>query len=280
MAEKLSVAILAKNAEAHFDRCLRSIAWADEIVVVDGHSTDRTCEIARAYGAKVYTKTFEGFPAERQFAIDHSTHDWVLSLDTDMIVPPALALEIQSLLAQGPCHDAYLMRCLNHFIGQEIRHCSWFDYRFLRFFNKRSGKYDLSMKVLDHFQCRGSIGRLHEYLVHHQTESLEEYLQKMVRLFAPLTVDEYQMRGVRIARWNMPWYFVARPFLTFLHKYFWKRGFLDGTAGFLISLNSAILYYVIFSILWDRQRGAPSYAFERYLPAVIPFPEDPYGKRR
>ncbi len=279
MGERLSVAILSKNAEAHFELCLRSIAWADEIVVVDGHSTDRTCEIARAYGAKVFQKTFEGFPAERQFAIDHTTHDWVLSLDTDMIVPPALAEEIQHLLKTGARHDAYLLRCLNHFLGREIRHCSWFDHRFLRLFNKRTGAYDLSMRALDHFQCRGSIGRLNAYLVHHQTESLEEYLRKMTRLFAPLTAEEYEVKGVRLAWWNMPWYFVVRPLLAFLHKYVWKRGFLDGTAGFLISLNSAILYYFTFSIIWDRQRGLPRYAFDRYLPAS-PTPQERHASLR
>ena len=280
MPERLSVVILAKNAESHFERCLQSVKWADEIVVVDGHSTDKTCDIARAYGATVYLKTFEGFPAERQFAIDHTTHDWVLSLDTDMIVPPELAAEIQQLLVDGPRRDAYLMRCLNHFVGREIRHCSWFDHRFLRLFNKRTGAYDLSMKVLDHFQCRGSIGRLRGHLIHHQTESLEEYLQKMMRLFAPLTAHEYQVMGVRIAWWNMPWYFVMRPFLTFIHKYIWKLGILDGTAGFVISLNSAILYYAIFIILWDRQRGVPQYDFNRYLPNAATTARKSHGAGR
>lgn len=272
--EKLSVAILAKNAADHMEHCLQSVGWADEIVVIDGHSTDRTREIARAYHAKVYEKDFESFPAERAYALEQTTHDWILSVDTDMIVPPPLAEEIQALLAQGPDCDGYWMRCLNHFLGREIRHCSWFDYRFLRLFNKRKGGYDLSKRVLDQFICTGRTGRLTQYLVHHQTESLEEYLKKMTRQFAPMTAEEYRAMGVRIAWWNVPWYFLLRPWLIFLYKYLWKRGFLDGVPGLVICLNSAIGYYLAFSILWDRQQGTPQYGLERYLPRHLPAPAD------
>jgi len=263
---RLSVAIIAKNAADHLDNCLRSVAWADEIVLVDGHSTDRTREIAKSYGAKVFEKDFESFPAERAYALQQTSHDWILSVDADMIVPEPLAREIQTLLDRGPDCNAYYMRCLNHFLGREIRHCSWFDHRFLRLFNKRTGAYDLSMSVLDQFVCTGPAGRLEHHLVHHQTESLEQYLHKMTRQFAPLTANEYIRKGVRIAWWNVPWYFFVRPGLIFLYKYVWKQGFLDGMPGLLICLNSAIQYYFIFTIIWDRQQGWPDYHLERYLP--------------
>ena len=264
MAEKLSVAILAKNAEQHIAQCLESVKWADEIIILDGHSTDRTREIARDFGAKLLEKDFEGFPAERQYVMEHATHDWILSLDTDMIVPTELADEIKNLLARVPECDAYLMRCLNHFLGREIRHCSWFDHRFLRFFNRKTGSYKLSDKILDHFQCKGRIGKLEHFLVHHQTESMEQYLQKMTRMFAPLTADEYMAQGVRIRYWNMPWYFCIRPSRIFLYKYFWKLGFLDGIPGLIICVNSAILYFFIFTIIWDRQKGIPNYNLNKY----------------
>jgi glycosyltransferase involved in cell wall biosynthesis len=265
MGEKLSVAMIAKNAEQHIGLCLSSVTWADEIVLLDGYSSDRTREIAETSGAKVIKKDFESFPAERQHVLTHTSNKWVLSLDADMIVPPPLAKEIQNLLAGGPECDGYLMRCLNHFLGREIRHCSWFDHRFLRLFNKQRGSYDLSMKVLDPFICEGKVGKLKNYIVHHQTESLEEYLKKMTRLFAPYTADEYLNKGVRIRWWNIPWYFAFRPALAFAYKYIWKRGFLDGLPGFVICLNSAVLYYFIFSIVWDRQKGEPTYHLERYL---------------
>lgn len=266
MGEKLSVAIMAKNAAEHIGLCLGSVSWADEIVLLDGHSTDGTREIAARFGAAILQKDFVSFPADRQYLLDHTSHDWVLSLDADMIVPPPLAREIRDLLARGPDCDGYRMRCLNHFLGREIRHCSWFDYRFLRLFNKRRGGYDLSKKVLDHFLCTGVAGRLTHHLIHHQTESLEEYLQKMTRLFAPYTAEEYMAKGVRVTWWNAGWYFGLRPCLTFAYKYVWKCGFLDGLPGLLICLNSAIGYYFAFSILWDRQRGKPVYHLERYLP--------------
>ena len=265
MKSGLSVALIAKNASAHIGMCLRSVTWADEIVLLDGHSTDTTREIARSFGAKVIEKDFESFPVERQYVLDHTTHNWVLSLDADMIVPPPLAREIQEVLAKGPGYDAYRMRCLNHFLGRAIKHCSWFDYRFLRLFDKQKGAYDLSKRVLDPFICTGKVGKLKNYLVHHQTESLEEYLQKLTMRYTPLTADEYALKGVRIMWWNIPWYFGLKPWLVFFYKYFLKRGFLDGVPGFIICLNSAILYYLIFSVMWDRQRGKPNYQLDQYL---------------
>ena len=266
MKERLSVAVITKNAENHIARCLQSVTWADEIVVLDGHSTDRTAEIAHSFGAIVLAKDFESFPAERTYVLRHTSNNWVLSLDADMIVPPLLATEIRDLLAAGPQCDAYLMRCLNHFLGKAIWHCSWFDYRFLRLFDKRRGAYDLSFKVLDHFQTTGTVGRLKHWLVHHQTETLEAYLKKMMHVFAPLTAEEYHLKGIRVHWWNMPWYFGIKPLLIFAHKYVLRGGVLDGVAGFIICLNSAILYYVVYSILWDRQNGRPAYRLERYLP--------------
>ncbi len=264
MKTKLSIALLSKNSESHIANCLNSVKWADEIVVLDGHSSDRTREIAAQFGAKVLEKDFDSFPAQRQYVMEQCGNDWILSLDTDMIVPTTLANEIQALMERGPDCDAYLMRCLNHFLGKEIKHCSWFDFRFLRLFNRKSGSYDLNDKILDSFACRGEIGKLNNFLVHHQTESLEEYLQKMTRLFAPLTADEYISKGIKIRAWNMPWYFTIRPALIFLYKYFWKRGFMDGIPGFIICVNSAILYYLIFTIIWNRQKGKPTYHLEQY----------------
>jgi SAM-dependent methyltransferase/glycosyltransferase involved in cell wall biosynthesis len=258
--------MIAKDAAQHIANALQSVQWADEIVLLDGHSTDDTREIAQRYGVRVIQKDFESFPAERQYVLKHTTHDWVFELDADMIVPDPLAQEIQALLRDGPSCDGYRMRCLNHFLGREIRHSSWFDCKFLRLFNKRKGSYDLTLRVLDHFQCRGAVGTLQHFLVHHQTESLELYLSKMVRSYAPLTADEYIGKGVRIRPANMPWYFLIRPGLTFVYKYIVKRGFLDGIPGLLICLNSAMLYYCVFTIIWDRQRGAPDYRLERYLP--------------
>lgn len=274
MREPLSVALIAKNAAAHIDKCLRSVTWADEIVLLDGHSTDHTREVARSFGAKVLEKDFESFPAERKFVLEQTSYNWVLSLDADMIVPQALAQEIQELLTSGPDCNGYRMRCLNHFLGREIRHCSWFDYRFLRLFDKRKGAYDLRTKVLDHFVCTGRVGKLRNFLVHHQTETLEEYVHKLAHRYAPLTADEYITKGVRIRWWNIPWYFLVRPWLIFGYKYLYKRGFLDGIPGLIICINSAILYYFVFSILWDRQMGRPEYRFDRYLS------ENPGGPHR
>jgi len=264
MQNKISVALITKNEENYLARCLESVKWADEIVLLDGFSTDRTIEIAKTFDVKIFQKEFESFPKERQYILEKTTYDWVLSIDADMIVPPQLGKEIRKVIREEPGYDAYKMRCLNHFLGIEVRHCSWFNYRFLRLFDKTKGHYDLSLMVLDPFICEGTVGKLENYLVHHQTESLEEYLKKMTALFTPLTADEYIDKGIEMKKVNIPWYLLLKPTLVFFHKYIIEKGFLDGLPGLIICLNSAVLYYFIYSVIWDRQKGIPEYNLEKY----------------
>lgn len=255
--EKLSVAIITKNEERNIGRCLESLKWADEIVVLDGYSTDKTVEICRKYTDKIYQKEFETFPREREYILKRTSYKWVLSVDSDMYFPSEICEEIKDMLKQVPKYDAYLMKGLTIFLGSEIRHCSWYDPRYLRLFNKEKGYYDLSLKVLDVFKTYGKVGKLKNHFIHYGGESFAAYFVKMART-ASLTAEEYQTKGVKIRHYNWIWYFGFKPLLAFLHKYIIKRGFLDGIVGFLVCVNSAISYYAPLAILWDRQRKASS----------------------
>lgn len=251
--EKLSVAIITKNNQDVIGRCLESLQWADEIVVLDGYSTDRTVEICRRFTDKVYQKEFESFPAERDYVLKRTSYSWILSADADMVFPSEFCEEVRHVL-EAPGHDGYLARGLTTFLGREIRHCGWFDRRYLRLFNKEKGGYDLTLSVLDLFTVRtGNVGQLRHHFLHVPAEPFIDYFGKIAR-YAQLTAREYRAKGVRIRPANCWWYLIAKPVAVFLDKYVLKRGFLDGIPGLLVCLNSAISYYCSYAALWDMQR--------------------------
>jgi len=251
--EKLSVALITKNEESTIANCLESLKWADEIVVLDGFSTDKTVEICKRYTDKIYQKKFESFPHERQFVLEKTSHKWVLSVDADMVFPQAICEEIQEILRSEIKVDAFLTAGLTVFLNKEVRYCSWFDKRYTRFFNKEKGSYDLNYSVLDVFQIKGPKGKMKNFFYHYAKEDFIDYFGKIKRI-SYLTALEYKMKGVKINSLNVVYYLLIKPILIFFYKYFYKRGFLDGTVGLIVCINSAISYFVAFAALWDIQR--------------------------
>src|SRR5471032_2761918 len=134
----LSVAIVTLNEEAALVRTLASVAWAEEIVVVDSGSTDRTVEIARSYGARVIEREWPGFAAQKNFAIEQCTGTWVLSLDADEELTPELQLEIQTLVASDPALDAFYLKRRNYFLGRWIRHGGFYPDAKLRLLRREA----------------------------------------------------------------------------------------------------------------------------------------------
>ncbi|OGR80206.1 MAG: hypothetical protein A2X32_06075 [Elusimicrobia bacterium GWC2_64_44] len=249
---KLSVAIITRNEAANIGRCLDSLKWADEIVVLDGFSTDGTAEVCRKYTEKIYQKKFESFPVERDHVLRKTSNSWVLSVDADMYFPPELCAEIRAAVESGR-HDAFLMRGLTVFIGGEIRHCGWFDPTYLRLFNKEKGGYNLKERFLDSFAPSGSVGKLENHFIHYGGDDFSEYFGK-IRRYSYLTALEYGDKGVRINGANCAYYFIMKPMLIFGYKYIYKMGFLDGVQGLLVCLLSACTYFSAYATLWDQQR--------------------------
>lgn len=251
---KLSVALITKNEEAVIGRCLESLKWADEIVILDGCSTDRTLEIGKKYTDKIYQKEFESFPKERAYVLGKTSHKWILSVDSDMYFPNEICTEIKELLKTDIDYDAFLMKGLTIFLGQEIKHCGWYDLRYLRLFNKEKGSYDVTtLTVLDPFKVNGKIGSLKNHFLHYGGDSFVDYFGKIKR-YSYLTALEYNNKGLKITSLNAIFYLFFKPLLIFFYKYIYKRGFLDRIPGLLVCINSAISYYVAYSTLWDIQR--------------------------
>jgi glycosyltransferase involved in cell wall biosynthesis len=223
----LSVAIITLNEEANLARTLRSVAWADEIVVVDSGSTDRTLEIAREHGAKIFSQEWRGFGAQKNFALRQCTSDWILSLDADEEVSPELIHRIQSLLQGAPEFEAYSVARRNLFLGNWLRHGGMYPDRKLRLIRNGAAWFS-ERPVHEDIQYSGDVGELSGDLIHHAYATIADYLEHLRR---------YSSLGAEMVTPHSGLWFVAQtllnPYATFFYNYFLRGGFLDGRAGFL-----------------------------------------------
>jgi glycosyltransferase involved in cell wall biosynthesis len=228
----VSVVILTHNEEEKIGAALASVAWADELLVADSSSTDRTSEIAAQFGATVLQIPFTGFGALRQAATAHARHPWVFSLDADERCPPALRDEILRTVADPAAADAYLVPRLNTFLGRQIRHGGWFpDYRQPQLFRRNRLTYRENDLVHEGYEVHGCVGRLREPLEQIPYRDLSEAIQKMDR-YTSLNARQHHARGRR----SGPFAAVAHGAWAFAKSYVFQRGILDGQAGFVVAL--------------------------------------------
>ena len=246
----LSVVIITLNEEANLGRTLQSVAWADEIVVVDSGSTDRTREIAESFHAKFYTEAWRGFAAQKNFAISKVSSDWILSLDADEEVEPALAEEIRTVLAANPSAAGFWIPRKNFFLGRWIRHGGFYPDPKLRLFRRGAGQFE-DRTVHEDLCLNGSTAKLKGHLLHHAYPTLDSYLDHMNR---------YSSLGAQMATTQGPRGFsfvdiVIRPRLTFFYNYILRGGFLDGREGLLLHLYHAEYVSWKYAKAWERGRG-------------------------
>ena len=229
----LSVIIITKNEAARLGACLASVQFADEIIVLDGCSTDATAEIARAHGAQVHqAPDWPGFGPQKNRALALATKPWVLSIDADECVTPELQAEIVRTLAQ-PHYDGYHIARLSEFCGKKIRHSGWWPDYVLRLFRRELGAFD---NVLVHEQVlvRGRVGKLKFWLVHFPFDDLSALIAKTNRYSS----DAAQMmarKGKRVGVFGL----ITHSVWTFIRIYVLRRGFLDGRHGFVLAATAA-----------------------------------------
>ncbi len=233
MRIRLSVAIITLNEERNLAECLASVAFADEIVVVDGGSQDRTCEIARAAGARVIEATdWPGFGVQKNRAIDACSGDWVLSIDADERVPQELREEIQTAL-RNSTFDVYEMPRSSYYCGRFMRHSGWWPDYVRRLFRRGTARFS-SAPVHESLQTDGKIGRLRSPLEHWSFRTMEQVLHK-VNHYSSLSAPIVLQRGRRPTVMTA----VVHGFSAFFRTYFLKRGFLDGSHGFMLAVSNA-----------------------------------------
>jgi glycosyltransferase involved in cell wall biosynthesis len=235
MGKTLSVAIITKNEEANLPRTLQSVRWADEIIIIDSGSTDRTAEIARSFGAKFVQKDWHGFGKQKNLAIEHCASDWVLSLDADEVVSEALAKEIKALLNTTPEVEAYFVPRQNLFLGRWIKHGGYYPDPKLRLFRKGAAWFE-ERAVHETMQYSGPTRTLRGSLIHHAYPTLENYIEHMNR-YSTLGAEQALAKNKISRSWPaFLWNVVLNPAATFLYNYFFRLGFLDGREGLLLNL--------------------------------------------
>ena len=248
---KLSVYVIAYNDEPNMRACLESVAWADELIVVDSHSTDATEKISREFTDKVFQHEFKGFGQLRNEAVAHTTHDWVFSLDTDERATPEIRDEIRWTLERGPEADAYFVPRRNYFLGRWIRHCGWYpDYRQPQLFRKSRMRYREEL-VHEGFELEGRAGYLKAHILQYPFRDIDHYLTKMDR-YSDLMARQMVEQGRRFRTHQL----VTHPLFTFLKMYLGRAGFLDGMPGLILSGLYAYYTFVKYAKLWERCRAS------------------------
>jgi glycosyltransferase involved in cell wall biosynthesis len=227
---RISVYIIAFNEADKIEAALRSVTWADEIVVADSGSTDATAEIARRYTARVIQVPFQGFGRLRNEVLAELGGDWIFSLDADERCTPAAADEIRRVAADPGACDAYLVPRRNYVFGRWMRHSGYFpDYRQPQLFRRGRLRYTEDA-VHETYVLDGSLGVLREPIAQVPFRDLAQMLYKMQR-YSTLGVQRLAQRGVRPSMWNALLHAAA----SFLRHYVFKLGMLDGWPGFVIA---------------------------------------------
>jgi glycosyltransferase involved in cell wall biosynthesis len=248
---KLSVYVIAYNNESEIRACLESVRWADELIVVDSHSTDATEKISREFTDKVYQHDFRGFGKLRNEAVAHASHDWVFSLDTDERATPEIREEIRLLLERGPEADAYFAPRKNYFLGRWIRHCGWYpDYRQPQLFYKQRMRYREDL-VHEGYELHGRVGHLREHVLQYPFRGIDHYLAKMDR-YSDLMAQRMVQQGRRFH----PHQLVTHPCFTFAKMYVGRAGFLDGMPGLILSGLYAYYTFIKYAKLWELAKNA------------------------
>ncbi len=247
---KLTVTVITRNEAANIEGALESVRWADEIVVVDSHSADETVALAQKYNARIVIHDWAGYSAQRNYAAEIASNDWILALDADERVPPELAVEIQRIMREGSVHGGYRMPRISYYLGRWIRGTDWYPDFQLRLYDRRVGRFN-GKRVHESVELTfGRPGQLQHDLQHYPYRDISDHVTSIDH-YTTLAAEEWFAEGRRTNAVE----FAVHPPVAFLRNYVARRGFRDGAAGFLISILNS--YYVFLKVLklWELQRG-------------------------
>jgi glycosyltransferase involved in cell wall biosynthesis len=231
---KITATIVTLNEERNIARAIRSLGCADEIVVVDSGSSDRTCTIARGLGARVVEEPWRGYAAQKNFASGCATHDWILSLDADEEVTQQLAEEINAVKQSTPEFAGCDMPRLAQYLGRWIRHSGWYPDRKVRLYDRRRGEWKGDY-VHESVRIDGPASHLNGDLLHYTCDSVSDHLRTLDR-YTTLAAQEILAKKKKVPAWRL----ALDPGWTFFRTYFIQRGFLDGPQGFTLARMAAL----------------------------------------
>ncbi len=250
----ITAVILTRDEEKNIEECLRVLYWCDELIVIDDNSSDKTVEIARKMGAKVFSHALkDDFSQQRNYGLEKTKSDWVLFVDADERVSEALASELStfpSARAQGEGNSQLSTQYVGFYIkrkdfmwGKELKHGETGKVKLLRLAKKAAGEWE--GKVHEEWKIKGKIGQLNSPLLHYPHQSITEFL-KEINFYTDIRAKELYERGVRVNFFSI----IAYPKAKFLFNYFLKLGFLDGVNGFIFALMMSFHSFLVRGKLW------------------------------
>jgi glycosyltransferase involved in cell wall biosynthesis len=268
----LSVIVPTYNEEATLPGCLESVRFADEVLVVDSYSTDRTLAIAREFGARVLQHEYVYSARQKNWAIPKAAHEWVLLVDSDERVTPGLRDEILALLRNGPRHDGYWILRANHFLGRRIRRCGWGSDKVIRLFRRDRARYQ-DREVHAEIELPGPLPVLKSPLEHHSFRSFGQYWRKL-QLYSEWGAAQLYKEGRRAGVLDI----LGRPATRFLKMYVARLGFLEGLHGLVLSLLGAFTVYLKYARLWEMQILEGAREVPARVEAAGPLVEEQIGR--
>lgn len=247
---KLSVTVITKNEAADIGAALASVAWADEIVVVDSHSVDDTVAIARRYTDRVVVRDWPGYIEQKNYAASLASHDWILSLDADERVTPDLAREIQTLMAGAPREAAFRIPRVTWHLGYWVRTTDWYpDYQ-RRLYDRRAAEWT-GRYVHEAVSVRGATGQLRGELQHYAYRDIADHLETIDR-YTTYAARQMHEAGRRADLLQI----AGHPPLAFLRNYVARGGIRDGLPGLIISALNAYYVFLKFAKLWEIEHSS------------------------
>jgi glycosyltransferase involved in cell wall biosynthesis len=244
----VTVTVITRNEATDIADALASVAWADEIVVIDSQSTDDTVAIARRFTDRVEVRAWPGYVAQKNYAASIATHDWILSLDADERVTPALATEIQSRLSAAAPNAAFRIPRVTFHLGRWIRSTDWYPDFQLRLYDRRAAEWT-GRYVHEAIAVRGAVGQLRGELQHYAYRDIADHLETIDR-YTTLAARQMHEAGRRAGALDL----AVHPPAAFLRNYIAKGGFRDGVTGLVISRMNAYYVFLKFAKLWELQR--------------------------
>ncbi|MBW2028791.1 MAG: glycosyltransferase family 2 protein [Deltaproteobacteria bacterium] len=240
---RLSAIIITKDEEKTIERCLQSILWTDEIIVVDSYSSDNTVEICRSYTSHIYQRPFDNFQNQRNYALEKATGEWILSIDADEIVGPALQEEILRTIEDPGPHVGFYIPMESFLFNQPVRY-TWGQNYLLRLFKREKARF--SSPIHEKVKIDGSVGYLRTPFQHYNSDTLEQFIAKN-NLYTTLEARKKFEGGERFS----PLKAFFSPLRIFVFRYFRLKGYRDGSLGLFLSALLAVFNLLLHMKMWE-----------------------------
>ncbi len=247
--EKISAIIPTYNEEIHIEDAIQSVSFADEIIIIDSYSTDKTLEIAKKYPTRILKREFDNFSNQKNYAIEQASHKWIVLLDSDERIEKKLQIEIIEAINSKSTFGAYWIYRRNFLLNKEIKYSGWQNDKVVRVINKDYCRYNDKL-VHEEIESTGKMGFLKERIVHYTYKNFDSFISKKNKV-AQLQAEELALKNQKATLARL----LLKPIFRFVNHYFLRLGFLDGFQGFFIASFYAYTIFTRYIKLWILNKG-------------------------